>query len=193
MRLTPSTGVEHDASSSSRTSDHVVRIRVRDPVLARAVEAVVVDAGWVVGTNGAGLVVADHRDDADVVVIPPTPATCRAAVAGEVERPTSIVATDRLDDLADALDAARRGYVLVPRRVHQLAGTLPRLDDRERSVLQAVMAGQSNRQIARALGVSEATVKRAVASLVGRLGAARREALTALGLDLGFRPAPVRP
>ena len=189
MRLTPSTGVEHDANNAS---DQVVRIRVRDPVLARAVEAVVVDAGWEVGRNGAGLVVADHREDADVVVIPPTPATCRAAVADE-HQPASIVATDRLDELADALDAARRGYVLVPRRVHQLAGTLPRLDERERDVLQAVMAGQSNRQIARAIGVSEATVKRTVSALVGRLGAARREALTAMGLDLGFRPAPVRP
>ena len=189
MRLTPSTGVEHVASSRS---DQVVRIRVRDPVLARAVEAVVVDAGWAVGTNGGGLIVADHPDDADVVVIPPTPATCRAAVTG-ADEPASIVATDRLDELADALDATRRGYVLVPRRVHQLAGTLPRLDDRERDVLQAVMAGQSNRQIARALGVSEATVKRTVASLVGRLGAARRESLTAMALDLGFRPAPVRP
>ena len=189
MRLTTSIGVEHDAS---RASEQVVRIRVRDPVLARAVEAVVVEAGWEVGRNGAGLIVADHPDDADVVVIPPTPATCRAAVA-VAEAPTSIVATDRLDELADALDATRRGYVLVPRRVHQLAGTLPRLDDRERQVLQAVMAGQSNRQIARALGISEATVKRAVAALVGRLGAARRESLTAVALDLGFRPAPVRP
>lgn len=191
MRLTPSTDVEHDASTAS---DQVVRIRVRDPVLARAVEAVVVDAGWAVGSNGAGLVVADHPDDADVVVIPPTPATCRAAVATSgADEPASIVATDRLGELADALDATRRGYVLVPRRVHRLAGTLPRLDDRERDVLQAVMAGQSNGQIARALGVSEATVKRTVASLVGRLGAARRESLTAMALDLGFRPAPVRP
>ena len=189
MRLTPSTGVEHATSSTS--SSQVVRIRVQDPVLARAVEAVVTDAGWEVGRNGAGLVVADHHDDADVVVIPPTPATCADAVADE--RPASVVATDRLDELKDALDATTRGYVLVPRRVHELAHALPRLDARERDVLQAVMAGQSNRQIARTLGVSEATVKRTVAALVGRLGAARRESLTAVALGLGFRPAPVRP
>ena len=143
------------------------------------------------GRNGAGLVVADHHDEADVVVIPPTPATAREAIVDLP--PASVVVSDRLDDLADALDATRRGYVLVPKRVHQLAGTLPHLDRRERDVLQAVMAGQSNRQIARTLGVSEATVKRTVAGIVCRLGAARRESLTAVALELGFRPAPVRP
>ena len=100
------------------------------------------------------------------------------------------------DDTLDSTDDAhvgmpRRGYVLVPRRVHELADELPLLDARERDVLQAVMAGQSNRQIARTLGVSEATVKRTVASIVARLGAARRENLTAVALELGFRPAPV--
>ena len=176
--------MEHEPTRSS--SSQVVRIRVRDPVLARAVAA-----HLPAGIGDDGLVVADHHDEADVVVIPPTPATAREAIADLP--PASVVVSDRLDDLADALDATRRGYVLVPKRVHQLAGTLPHLDRRERDVLQAVMAGQSNRQIARTLGVSEATVKRAVAGVVSRLGAARRESLTAVALELGFRPAPVRP
>jgi DNA-binding NarL/FixJ family response regulator len=190
MRLRQRAGVEHE---SHLPSSHVVRIRMHDPVLARAVEAVVVDAGWEVGRNGGGLVVADAvaAGEADVVVVPPTPATCRDAVGAASS--ASVVVTDRLDELPDALDAARRGYVLVPRRVHALAESLPPLGRRERRVLEAVMAGQANVQIARSLGISVATVKRAVATLVVRLGAARREELTAVALELGFRPAPARP
>jgi DNA-binding CsgD family transcriptional regulator len=50
------------------------------------------------------------------------------------------------------------------------------LTSREREVLEQLAAGLSNRQIARALGISEHTVKFHVSSILGKLGASSRAA-----------------
>jgi LuxR family maltose regulon positive regulatory protein len=57
-------------------------------------------------------------------------------------------------------------------------GHAPRADStlsaREREVLQRIVAGDSNKMIARTLGLSPHTVKRHVANILGKLGARSR-------------------
>ena len=54
------------------------------------------------------------------------------------------------------------------------------LSAREREVLRLIAAGLSNKQIARALGITERTVQFHVTSLFGKLGATSRAQAVAL-------------
>lgn len=60
------------------------------------------------------------------------------------------------------------------------------LTPREMSVLELAAAGQSNKQIARTLGVSPNTVKTHMASLLGKLTAARRTEAISKARNLGL-------
>lgn len=63
--------------------------------------------------------------------------------------------------------------------------TLPELSPREREVLALVAAGRENKQIARALDVSEATVKTYLKSIFERLGVRTRAEAVAVALREG--------
>jgi DNA-binding NarL/FixJ family response regulator len=79
--------------------------------------------------------------------------------------------------LAAAIRAVHAGHVLMhPDVAGVLAsgGAPDRLTPRERQVLAQVAAGRSNREIARALSVSEKTVKTHVSAIFGKLGVADR-------------------
>lgn len=52
--------------------------------------------------------------------------------------------------------------------------SVPELTARERQVLDAVAGAMTNRQIARQLGITEATVKRHLSNIFGKLGASSR-------------------
>lgn len=78
-----------------------------------------------------------------------------------------------------ALDSARRGAGGMVDAVSPAAplATLradSTLSSREREVLQRIVAGDSNKMIARALGLSPHTVKRHVANILDKLGARSR-------------------
>jgi LuxR family maltose regulon positive regulatory protein len=60
-----------------------------------------------------------------------------------------------------------------PATLEQIAAGRP-LSQREREVLQRIAAGDSNKMIARALGLSPHTVKRHVANILDKLGARSR-------------------
>jgi DNA-binding NarL/FixJ family response regulator len=82
--------------------------------------------------------------------------------------------------LANAIRSVHSGHVILPPAVATalLAGPgdnqLANLTPRELEVLAAVVAGQSNREIARSLTLAEKTVKTHVSSILTKLGLADR-------------------
>jgi DNA-binding NarL/FixJ family response regulator len=85
------------------------------------------------------------------------------------------------DALAQAIRAVHAGQVLLEPEVAAalLAGDAPNeraasLTDREREVLAEIARGRSNREIARALVLSEKTVKTHVSSILAKLGLSDR-------------------
>jgi DNA-binding NarL/FixJ family response regulator len=82
-------------------------------------------------------------------------------------------------DIALALEAIRRGYTLLPPALRPAllrpaAEPLGPLTPRERQVLALLADGASNKVIARRLGVSFATAKSHVASVLEKTGSASR-------------------
>ena len=68
------------------------------------------------------------------------------------------------------------------------AGPLDVLSPRERDVLAGLARGRSNRQIARALGVGEETVKSHVSSILAKLQLSDRTQAAIFGLQQGLVP-----
>jgi DNA-binding NarL/FixJ family response regulator len=99
------------------------------------------------------------------------------------------------DELRAAVLASAQGLAAVPLALaERLAGTRPAaleepaepLTAREREVLGMLSQGLSNRQIARALQISEHTVKFHVASIFAKLGASSRTEAVSRGARSGL-------
>ncbi|WP_203580027.1 response regulator [Microbacterium hibisci] len=95
------------------------------------------------------------------------------------------------EDLLRSVEAAARGEaVLAPAVTSRLMGRLrepePALSDRELEVLRLVAQGTTNRDIASALFLSEATVKTHLLHIYAKLGAADRAAAVAVGFQRGL-------
>ncbi len=114
------------------------------------------------------------------------------------------------EDIFRALQAGARGYLLkgMPleelvaaiRLVHQGRSSIPpevaeklamrlgeqSLTSRELAVLERIVAGRANKEIAMDLKISEATVKSHVNSLLGKLGVADRTHAATVALQRGF-------
>ena len=99
------------------------------------------------------------------------------------------------DALADAIREVSRGRpALHPdvaarlmRRVADPAGAaVEQLTPREREVLQLVVEGYANKQIARRLRITEKTVKTHVSSILQKLGVADRTAAAVLAIRQGL-------
>jgi DNA-binding NarL/FixJ family response regulator len=111
-------------------------------------------------------------------------AAIRAGAAGLLYKdvdPDALVRAIRSVHDGNLLLSAEAAAVLV----RQDAG--PPLTPREREVLSLIATGRSNREIARALGIAEKTVKAHVSSLLGKLGVQDRTqaALYAVRQDHG--------
>ncbi|HLL54548.1 MAG TPA: response regulator transcription factor [Myxococcaceae bacterium] len=102
------------------------------------------------------------------------------------------------DDVLAAIQSAYRGEPVKP--VTHLPSepgatgsgesTLSRLTPREREILVQVSSGAGNMEIARALGLSERTVKAHVSSIYRKLGVENRTELALAARRLGVRPLP---
>lgn len=97
------------------------------------------------------------------------------------------------DELVRALEAVVAGSAYVHSEVAgpllaQIAGTeeSAELSPRENEVLKLVADGLENKQIARELGISEATVKTYLKNVFGKLGARGRAEAVAIGLRRGL-------
>lgn len=88
----------------------------------------------------------------------------------------SYLTKDVLDDeLIQAIRAVNGGETYIPPPIaHALATHPPRLSARELDVLNAIVQGQSNKQIAYALSICEDTVKHHVKKILAKLGVADR-------------------
>jgi DNA-binding NarL/FixJ family response regulator len=101
-------------------------------------------------------------------------------------------------DIARAVrDVASGGSALEPRvaakliaQVRTPRGAADHLTDRERQVLRLVAQGLPGKQIARALNISERTVKFHTASLLHKLGADNRAQAVALATQRGLLDLP---
>jgi DNA-binding CsgD family transcriptional regulator len=65
------------------------------------------------------------------------------------------------------------------------------LSNRQREIFDLIVVGQSNKEIARYLGLGEGTVKIHVAKLFRKLGVRHRSAVALAGAKLGLRPSPM--
>jgi two-component system, NarL family, nitrate/nitrite response regulator NarL len=65
------------------------------------------------------------------------------------------------------------------------------LSPRQRQIFDLVVVGQSNKEIARTLGLSEGTVKIHIAKLFEKLGVHHRSAVALAGAKLGISLAPL--
>jgi DNA-binding NarL/FixJ family response regulator len=176
-----------------------VFIDVRDETWALALACVVDRSGRRRSVHGDGPVwtITDHpetRRVADVLVCGPSAVDAAAAVAAfAAGQARSVVSADDPDQVAAALDGLDTGLSLVAADLIERAKAVPALTPRQRTVLEAVLAGQTNAAIAAALQVRPVTIKREVASLFGTFDVTRRFELMSRGFALGYRPRPARP
>jgi DNA-binding NarL/FixJ family response regulator len=95
------------------------------------------------------------------------------------------------DEFVRAVRVVNQGSVWAPRRVLSMfierAGSTPgqifptgrgAFTDREKQVLELLVVGRSNKEIASALGIEERTVKAHVAKLMRKVGVPNRIALS---------------
>ncbi len=173
----------------------VVHLDLRDTAVRYALSFAVDQAGWsrTHDPGRAAALVADHLVHGpdvpalDVLVLPPTAVACRRGVdAFTSGAARSVVVSTDPQALPDALEAGRRGLNVVSRSVVVAAHGYPTLTPRLERVLQLVVRGRANREIARDLGQSEATTKRDIAELLHRFDAPNRVALAATAWRLGL-------
>jgi DNA-binding NarL/FixJ family response regulator len=91
--------------------------------------------------------------------------------------------------LIDALLRVHSGERYIPRLIaHTLAERPPHceLSPRESDVLALIVSGKSNREIAVALDISEATVKCHVTAILGRLGVSDRTQAAVAAIQRGI-------
>ncbi len=120
------------------------------------------------------VMVTGHAD------VPLAVAAMRAGVVDFIEKPYPP------DRLLESVSAA------MSTRPRPAAPKLPPLTARELAVLTALVQGQSNKEIARELGISHRTVEVHRASMMVRLGARNLAEAVRIGLaaDLGLSHAP---
>ncbi len=93
-----------------------------------------------------------------------------------------------VDKIVETVRAARHGETRISEEVARQLATRPQteLTQREVEVLRLVALGQSNKEIASALGIVEGTVKIHVAHILEKLGVDDRTAAATTGLRRGF-------
>jgi two-component system NarL family response regulator len=94
-----------------------------------------------------------------------------------------------VDELIDAIQAVHHGRSKIPpavaeRLAERLSGNA--LTERETEVLKNIVGGKSNREIAAALFISEATVKTHINNLLSKLGATDRTQAARIALQRGI-------
>ena len=98
-----------------------------------------------------------------------------------------------LDELLSTIEAVNQGKARIPAAIaEKLAGRVgsQELTARELRVLERIVAGRANKEIATDLNISETTVKSHVNSLLGKLGVADRTHAATMALQRGIVHLP---
>ncbi len=152
------------------------------------------------GLDGIGVLKALHADGlaSGVLVLTSSQDDAHLVQAIRAGALSYLPKTADVDQVVASVRAAARGEsVLQPAATARLlrelrrgsaADPLGRLTPRERDVLTEVARGRSNREIARALSVSEETVKSHVSSILAKLGLADRTQAAIFGLQRQLVP-----
>ena len=146
----------------------VVDVRMGDGMLTG------LDVQRALSARAAGfpvIIVTGHGD------VPLAVAAMRLGVVNFLEKPYPP------DSLLDAVAEAVAAGIVRPRE-------LPALTPRERAVLAALVAGRSNKEIARDMGISHRTVEVHRASMMTRLGAKNLAEAVRMGLAAGLGQPP---
>jgi len=169
---------------------------------AGPVDAAIVDY-WLPDGTGVDAVAAlrAHWPDAVVVFLSVDDSDELMLAALEAGASGYLVKTASGADVAEAVRRAGEGEILIPAR--QLATLLNRrrvqarrqtersrrldsLTPRERQILGLMAEGMDNREVARRLGVSYATVRSHVRNLLGKLGARSKLEAVVRAVDWGL-------
>jgi DNA-binding NarL/FixJ family response regulator len=94
-----------------------------------------------------------------------------------------------MQQVHESFSAADQG-VMLRDRAERSAGLVARLTPRQRAVLEAMVDGLLNKQIAIRLGINEKTVKMHRASLLDRLQVPNSASAVRIGVEASFAPAP---
>lgn len=103
--------------------------------------------------------------------------------AGALDRALAQLAAD---EMPMPLSLGRQLLSYAGESAHSLPPRVVKLTSREHDVLVQLVAGLSNKQIARHLRISEHGVKRLVSSVLLKLGAANRTAAVVTAIKLGL-------
>lgn len=165
---------------------------IADAQVRVAIERILNAAGWTVG-RGTSLCVTDSpltTAPAAVAVVRPEPVACAAAVNRAISGALrGALCVDELDHLQSLVDSVVRGLTALSPRVLGLAAAAPQLTARQIEVLRVLLLQRSNREIADAVHVSEATVKRELTEIGKALSASTRSGIATAAYALGFRPS----
>jgi DNA-binding NarL/FixJ family response regulator len=120
---------------------------------------------------------------ARIVVVARNDNTANAARQALNAGAEAFVPTEEVEHaLAPALDAVMAGLICAPRGARRLVAK-PTFSHREKEVLELLVEGLTNRQIAGRLFVAESTVKSHLVSTFAKLGVRSRKDAVALLLD----------
>lgn len=126
---------------------------------------------------------------ANIIVLTSYPGDARILRALSLGATSYLLKSSTVEEIVRAIRASVAGrHVFTPDIAHDLAshaGDEP-LTSREVSVLKLVSKGQSNKAIAKALFISEETVKSRMRSILGKLGAQDRTHAVTIATQRGF-------
>jgi DNA-binding NarL/FixJ family response regulator len=174
-----------------------IAVSILDPLLERVVQMMLAsDLRQVGSDSGDALLITDALEDLPptraIAIVHPSPASCAAALrlfmTGEIVGATC---RDEIDELIPVVNAAAHGLSALPTRVISIARSGPTLTSRQVDVLRALIEGLANRQIARHLELSEATVRRELQALATALHADSRCSIVAAGHRYGYGAPPL--
>jgi DNA-binding NarL/FixJ family response regulator len=180
-QLESARGSLHEALSLARRMGN----RRRQAYTVAAVAALATaegDGEWAAGMQAiASATIAEIGAAAPPRLPPVASAAGRASAAGEPAAAGSSMTFDRAVEESLARLARSRPKSVEPGRV------LPNgLTRRERDVVSLVALGQTNRQIAESLVLTEGTVENYVQRILGKLGVNNRAQIAVWALDHGF-------